>query len=107
MGTIVVELTVRIGYAVFTIATLSFLGAGIPPPSPDWGLTISENYQYIQAGEWWSTLFPALAIVSIWLYLVIFIFTGLWFQYYLLQALADLRADGTGGAAPPPAGQGG
>jgi hypothetical protein len=37
-------------------------------------------------------LFPFLAIISIWLYVLIFIFTGLWFQYYCLQALADLRA---------------
>ena len=37
-------------------------------------------------------LFPFLAIVSLWLYVVIFIFTGLWFQYYCLQALQDLRA---------------
>jgi Etoposide-induced protein 2.4 (EI24) len=37
-------------------------------------------------------LFPFLAVLSIWLYLLIFIFTGLWFQYYCLQALADLRA---------------
>lgn len=37
-------------------------------------------------------LFPVLAVLSIWLYLVIFIFTGLWFQYFCLQALADLRA---------------
>ncbi len=43
IGTIVVEFTVRIGYAVFTIATLSFLGAGIQPPSPDWGLTIARH----------------------------------------------------------------
>ena len=64
-GPIVVELTVRIGYAVFTIATLSFLGAGIPPPSPDWGLTINENYRFIQSGQWWPTLFPALAIASL------------------------------------------
>jgi peptide/nickel transport system permease protein len=64
-GTIVVEFTVRIGYAVFTIATLSFLGAGIQPPSPDWGLAISDNYGFIQAGQWWSTLFPALAIASL------------------------------------------
>jgi hypothetical protein len=40
-------------------------------------------------------LFPVLAVLSIWLYLVIFIFTGLWFQYYCLQALADLRAAAT------------
>jgi hypothetical protein len=36
-------------------------------------------------------LFPLLAALSIWLYLLIFIFTGLWFQYYCLQALCDLR----------------
>lgn len=36
-------------------------------------------------------LFPILAAISIWLYVMIFIFTGLWFQYYCLQALADLR----------------
>jgi len=34
-----------------------------------------------------------LAVLSIWLYLIIFIFTGLWFQYYCLQALADLRTN--------------
>jgi peptide/nickel transport system permease protein len=64
-GTIVVELTVRVGYAVFTISTLSFLGAGIQPPSPDWGLTISDTYRLIQGGAWWPTLFPALAIASL------------------------------------------
>ncbi len=64
-GTLVVEFTVRIGYAVFTIATLSFLGSGIQVPSPDWGLTISETYQLIQSGQWWPTLFPALAIASL------------------------------------------
>ena len=38
LGPTVVELTVRFGYAIFTVATLSFLGVGIQPPSPDWGL---------------------------------------------------------------------
>jgi hypothetical protein len=46
-------------------------------------------------------LFPVLAVLSIWLYLIIFIFTGLWFQYYCLQALADLRA-GQAGKEPGP-----
>lgn len=64
-GTILVEFTVRVGYAVFTISTLSFLGAGIQPPSPDWGLTISDTYGLIQSGQWWPTLFPALAIASL------------------------------------------
>jgi peptide/nickel transport system permease protein len=65
MGPIIVELTVRIGYAVFTISTLSFLGAGPPPPSPDWGAQVSEGYNSISAAIWWTTLFPALAIASL------------------------------------------
>lgn len=64
-GAIVVEFTVRIGYAVFTIATLTFLGAGIQPPSPDWGLQIADTYRLIQSGQWWPTLFPAMAIASL------------------------------------------
>lgn len=64
-GAVTVEFTVRVGYAVFTISTLSFLGAGIQPPSPDWGLTISDTYRLIQAGSWWPTLFPALAIATL------------------------------------------
>jgi len=61
-GPVVVEMTVRLGYAVFTVATLSFLGVGIQPPSPDWGLQISEEYTNMIGGIWWTTLFPALAI---------------------------------------------
>jgi hypothetical protein len=45
-------------------------------------------------------LFPFLAIVSIWIYLLIFIFTGLWFQYFCLQALHDLRAAASAVPAP-------
>ena len=62
---IVVELTVRLGYAIFTVATLSFLGVGLQPPSPDWGLAISENYALIGGGYWWTVLFDALAIASL------------------------------------------
>jgi len=65
MGPIVVELTVRLGYAVFTVATLSFLGAGPPPPSPDWGSQVSDNYSSIVSGFWWRTFFPAGAIASL------------------------------------------
>jgi peptide/nickel transport system permease protein len=64
-GPIVVELTVRIGYAVFTVATLSFIGAGPPPPSPDWGAQVSEGFRVISAGIWWTTVFPAAAIASL------------------------------------------
>ena len=64
LGPTVVELTVRFGYAIFTVATLSFLGVGLQPPSPDWGLTVSEEYTNMISGVWWPTLFPALAIAS-------------------------------------------
>lgn len=64
LGPTVVEMTVRFGYAIFTVATLSFLGVGLQPPSPDWGLSVSEEYSNMISGVWWSTLFPALAIAS-------------------------------------------
>jgi peptide/nickel transport system permease protein len=65
MAPIMVEFTVRLGYAVFTIVTLSFLGFGIPPPSANWGLEISTNFQEVSAGYWWEVLFDALAIASL------------------------------------------
>ena len=65
LAPIVVEFTVRLGYAIFTVATLSFLGFGIQPPSPDWGLDISTNYGLVTAGFWWEALFDALAIASL------------------------------------------
>ncbi|WP_238005656.1 ABC transporter permease [Dactylosporangium sp. AC04546] len=65
MGPIIVEFTVRLGYAVFTVATLSFLGFGVRPPTPDWGADIAANYQFLAAGYWWEALFAALAIASL------------------------------------------
>ncbi len=65
LGPILVEFTVRLGYAIFTIATLSFLGFGVQLPTPDWGADIAVNSNYLAAGYWWETLFPALAIASL------------------------------------------
>ena len=65
MPAILVEFTVRLGYAVFAVATLSFLGFGVQPPTPDWGADIAANYSGLLAGYWWQTLFPALAIASL------------------------------------------
>ncbi|QOG21087.1 ABC transporter permease [Bradyrhizobium sp. SEMIA] len=62
---ILVESTVRLGYAIFAVATLSFLGFGLQPPSPDWGLSISTNYSMISGGCWWTVLFDAAAIASL------------------------------------------
>ena len=65
LAPVLVEFTVRLGYAVFTVAILSFLGLGIQPPSPDWGLEIATNYPNVTAGFWWQVLFDALAIASL------------------------------------------
>jgi peptide/nickel transport system permease protein len=64
LGPVLTEATVRLGYAVFFIATLSFLGFGIQPPSPDWGLAIYENYTLIRASAW-PVIVPAVAIASL------------------------------------------
>jgi peptide/nickel transport system permease protein len=64
MGPIVVEATVRVGYAIFASATLSFLGLGVPPPASDWGLQIADARTFIQSAPW-TVLFPALAIASL------------------------------------------
>jgi peptide/nickel transport system permease protein len=65
MGPIVVEFTVRLGYAIFVAAGLSFLGFGIQPPAPDWGVQVNENYGVISGGFWWPVLFPSLAIATL------------------------------------------
>jgi peptide/nickel transport system permease protein len=63
-GPIVVEATVRLGYAIFTVASLAFLGLGIQRPSPDWGLTISLERAFLQIAPW-TVLFPALALATL------------------------------------------
>ncbi len=62
---ILVEFTVRLAYAIFTVLTLTFLGLGVQPPSPDWGLDIASNYTVVPAGYWWEVLFDALAIATL------------------------------------------
>lgn len=64
LAPIVVEFTVRLGYAIFTVATLTFIGFGVQPPSPDWAAQINQYYTFIDP-YWWMTLFPALAIASL------------------------------------------
>jgi peptide/nickel transport system permease protein len=64
-GPIIVETTVRIGYAVFTIATLQFLVGGGDPGNPAWGNQVAQTYTLIPGGTWWPTVFPALALASL------------------------------------------
>jgi peptide/nickel transport system permease protein len=63
-GPIVVEATVRIGYAIFAAASLSFLGLGVPPPSSNWGAMINETHVYLTINPA-MVLAPTLAIGSL------------------------------------------
>ena len=66
LGVVVVELTVRLGYAIFTVATLAFLGiTGADPTDADWGIDVANQWERIISGVWWPTVFPALAIASL------------------------------------------
>jgi len=64
MPPILVEATVRLGYAIFAVATLTFIGFGLQPPSADWAVQIADNYPFL-SDQWWTVLFPALAISSL------------------------------------------
>jgi peptide/nickel transport system permease protein len=61
LNTVIVITTLRVGQLILTEATLSFIGAGIPAPTPAWGLIVSEGRSYVTTA-WWSTFFPGLAI---------------------------------------------
>ncbi len=60
-GPIIIDAMLRIGYAVFAIGTLGFLGLGLPPPSPDWGSIVNVGRKFIQAGHPWDALWASAA----------------------------------------------
>jgi peptide/nickel transport system permease protein len=64
LNTLIVLLTLQIGYVILVEASLSFLGAGIPPPTPAWGSMVSEGRDYITRA-WWVSFFPGTAIMAI------------------------------------------
>jgi len=64
-GPIIIDAMLRVGYAVFSIGTLGFLGLGLPPPSPDWGSMVSSGKSFIQAGHPWDALWASLAIAMV------------------------------------------
>lgn len=61
---ILVRSTLGMGYAILTAASLSFIGLGAQPPTPEWGVMISDSRGYIISGEWWMTVFPGIAIAT-------------------------------------------
>jgi peptide/nickel transport system permease protein len=60
---IVVELSIRLSYAILLAASLAFLGVGYQPPSPAWGLMVKEGKEYIQIASW-LVIFPSIAVAS-------------------------------------------
>jgi peptide/nickel transport system permease protein len=64
LNTLVVLVTLQIGYVIILEASLSFLGAGIPPPTPAWGSMIAEGREFVTSAWWVSTL-PGLAILLV------------------------------------------
>lgn len=63
MNTVMVLFSLTIGVAIIIEASLSFLGVGVPPPKPAWGLMMSEGRGPLIAGKWWISVFPGLCIM--------------------------------------------
>jgi len=59
----VVQASLNLGWAILNAAGLSFIGLGVRPPTPEWGIMVSEGAGYIFSGEWWTFTFPGIALV--------------------------------------------
>jgi len=55
--------TLMLGVVIITEATLSFLGVGVPPPEPAWGLMLSDGKQSLMVGRWWLSVLPGICIM--------------------------------------------
>jgi len=64
-----VQVSLNLGWAILNAAGLSFIGLGVRPPTPEWGIMVAEGANYIVSGEWWMAVFPGL-----WLMLAVFTF---------------------------------
>ncbi len=85
LNTLVVILTLDLGLVIAVEATLSFLGAGIPPPTPTWGQMVSDGRAYL-TNAWWLSLFPGLAIALV---ILSFNLTGDWLRDFLDPKLRE------------------
>ena len=57
-----VQLSLNLGWAIINAAGLSFIGLGVQPPTPEWGIMVAEGATYITSGKWWLVAFPGLAL---------------------------------------------
>jgi peptide/nickel transport system permease protein len=63
MPIMMVQISLTMGYAILNAAGLSFIGLGVKPPTPEWGIMVAEGAANIISGEWWIALFPGLALM--------------------------------------------
>lgn len=63
LPTMMVQGSLNLGWAILNAAGLSFIGLGVRPPTPEWGIMVSEGASYIFSGEWWTFVFPGAALV--------------------------------------------
>jgi len=87
MNTATVLASLTVGVVIIAEASLSFLGVGVPPPQPAWGLMLSEARPTLMAGQWWLTVFPGLCILLIVLATQLF---GDWLRVRLDPQLRNL-----------------
>src|SRR5438874_2285540 len=87
MNTATVLASLTVGVVIIAEASLSFLGVGVPPPQPAWGLMLSEARPTLMAGQWWLTVFPGVCILLIVLATQLF---GDWLRVRLDPQLRNL-----------------
>ncbi|EKE77314.1 ABC transporter permease [Oceanibaculum indicum] len=58
-----VQISLNLGWAILNAAGLSFIGLGVRPPTPEWGIMVAEGANFIMSGEWWLALFPGAALM--------------------------------------------
>ncbi len=63
MPIMVVQMSLTMGYAILNAAGLSFIGLGVRPPTPEWGIMVAEGASFIVSGEWWIAFFPGAALM--------------------------------------------
>jgi peptide/nickel transport system permease protein len=63
MPIMMVQISLTMGYAILNAAGLSFIGLGVRPPTPEWGIMVAEGAATIISGEWWIALFPGAALM--------------------------------------------
>jgi peptide/nickel transport system permease protein len=63
MPIMMVQISLTMGYAILNAAGLSFIGLGVRPPTPEWGIMVAEGAANIISGEWWIALFPGAALM--------------------------------------------